>query len=260
LAEPENQFVSAAVFEHTFWLSVLRDHTEFIYMSLGPDEQREIATAKAMHQEAIALFEKTGQLKNASVEDVRTFTLTAIEYTKRVLQFKQYLLDRTLACRITLHLSPTLIDHMVREGQEYLNILHMLLQGRELTGAQLAIHEANLWLPDASGHAAAIRSGVDPQEDDIFEAAHNWKVQFDDLTIHLAEIQTKLRSEIRWVPSLKRLMEMTTEQITLFRGFLCHLEETLAECRALSTLKPLMMDHMAREAAYFLEKLERARQ
>lgn len=199
MSELRNTFVSDARFEHSFWLSVLRDHTDFIRQSLSPLEQEAIAQANRLHQEALLLIEQFAHVKG--VEEMRTFSLRMVESTTRLLHFKQMLLDRQLAGEITVHLPPSLLDHMIREGQEYLQVIAQLLHGRYLEGAPLAIHEANLWLSDGSVHAALIRNYVDPQEQDIFESAHKWKTEFDALYLHLQEMQTKLRTNVRWTPS-----------------------------------------------------------
>ena len=257
MSELRIAFAHEVRFELEFWLSVFRDHTIFIHSSLGPDETALIQTAKHFQAEALANIDRLGQL--SSEAEWRAFAHEAIRFATRLISFKQTLLDNQLACKITLHLAPSLVDHMVREAEEFLGTITRLLQGRPLTGAALAIHESELWIPDGSGHAAAIRSNVDPQEEDVFASAHHWKNEFDKLTIALQEVKTKLRSGVRWVPTLERLMEMTTTQFVLFRQYLEHLEEMLAECRVLGDLKPLFMDHMAREATYFLQKLERSK-
>jgi Domain of unknown function (DUF2935) len=250
-------FATEARFELEFWLTVFRDHTFFIQTSLAPDEKVLIHTAKQFHQEALATIEHLDQHNTEG--EWRAFAHEMIRYATRLISFKQTLLDNMLACQITIHLPPSLVDHMIREAEEFLGTITRLLQGTPLTGAALAIHESELWLPDGSGHAALIRSNVDPQEEDVFDSAHHWKTEFDKLTLSLQELKTKLRSGVRWVPTLERLMELTTTQFVLFRQYLEHLQEMLAECRILGDLKPLFMDHMAREATYFLQKLERSK-
>jgi len=258
VTEHQPSFVSEALYEHRFWLTVLRDHMEFIKGGLAPKEAPLVEQATTFQREAVLRLQRVEELAGES--EVRGFTMDTADFNSRLIQFKQMILDRQLACRIDINLHPSLIDHMVREAQEYAVVMQMLLRGERLKGAALAIHEANLWITDASGHAAVIRSNIDPQEQDIFDSAHHWKIQFDHLTIQLSELQTKLRSQVRWVPSLERLMELSGSNMAMFRQYLTHLEETLEQCRALGILKPLMMDHMAREATYFLDKLERAKE
>lgn len=258
MAEPRITFAAEARFENQFWLTVFRDHTFFILSSLAPNETELIQTAKGFHQEALARLESLDRLQTDG--EWRVFSLEMTEYAARLISFKQLLLDNMLACKITLHLPPSLVDHMVREAEEYIQTITRMIQGTPLKGAALALHESELWIPDGSGHAALIRSNVDPQEEDVFESAHHWKSEFDKLNLALQELKTKLRSGVRWVPTLERLMELTATQFVLFRQYLEHLEEMVAECRVLGDLKPLFMDHMARETTYFLEKLERATQ
>ena len=257
VSELRNEFADEVRFELEFWLPVFRDHTIFIHSSLGPDETALIRTAKQFQAEAFAMIERLGAI--SAEAEWRAFAHEVIHFVRRLISFKQMLLDNLLACKITLHLPPSLLDHMVREAEEFLATITRLLQGTPLTGAALAINESELWIPDGSGHAALIRSNVDPQEEDVFESAHHWKTEFDKLTLALQELKTKLRSGVRWVPSLERLMELTATQFVLFRQYLVHLEEMISECRVLGDLKPLFMDHMAREATYFLQKLERSK-
>jgi len=252
--------VRDAQYEHNFWLEVERDHAEFLFLEFPPIEQDWIRKTYAYYQEFDQYLKKLPSVAKAGVPAMRTFTMEVYELVQRFTAFQQSLLDQMLACAVNSSTPPTLLDHMVREGQEYLLVMEMLLRGEQITGAALAIHEASLWLPDASGHAAIVRSRIDPSEQEIFESSHQWKTEFDKLVLQLDETKTKLRTGVRWVPALEKLMEMTTANMIQFRQYLLHLEETLEECRALSTLKPKLMEHMARETTYFLAKLEKSRQ
>lgn len=114
-------FQETAVFEHKFWLQVLGDHARFILDSLAEKEKDDIQQAKRFKQTFDVLLKKV----NTSA-DLYSLTLEAEEYTLSFRKFKLSLIRRHLTGDIRIHLSPTFINHMVNELEEYLLVIKYL--------------------------------------------------------------------------------------------------------------------------------------
>ncbi|WP_044640229.1 DUF2935 domain-containing protein [Risungbinella massiliensis] len=238
------QFEKALEFEQRFWIAVLRDHSQFILDSLSPKEKKEIKRAKHF----LHLFE---QLDSAEgLKDLTTSYESAIELRK----FKLHLLRRLLTEKFDFHLTPTFINHMVNEVEEYLRILPYLMDGKEPPTLH-PLHHHLLWLPDASGHAVGIRSNLDGTEKDLFEKSQYFGNQFEDFYIKAIELAGYLRTHLSEFPALSRFNKQVELEINLFMNFLHEIEELGLSKEMLSTLNPLLANHMYREECYYLTKL-----
>ncbi|MEW6426102.1 MAG: DUF2935 domain-containing protein [Bacillota bacterium] len=75
------------------------------------------------------------------------------------------------------------------------------------------------------------------------------------LHIKAIEINDLLREDPRLVPALVYLTRQSAETTQKFRRLLEEYRDLRSSCLALATAPPLLPDHTAREAAYYLEKL-----
>jgi hypothetical protein len=242
----------AALFEHRFWLQILGDHSRFILNSLSPIENGDIQKAR----EFMEIFD---QLLNKAREacpysKLCELTKYAYEYAKELRCFKLELLSRHLVGKIVISLSPTFIDHMVNELEEYLRILECLLvnQAPPLTHP---VHHHLLWVSDAIGHAATLACSVDLVETDLKETGDCFARDFKDLYLKAVEIKGYLRAGVEEFPALTRYNFQVEKEILGFNAFLCKLLNMVGTKQALSILTPLTPDHMLREECYFLTKL-----
>jgi hypothetical protein len=64
-----------------------------------------------------------------------------------------------------------------------------------------------------------------------------------------------LRANIEDFPALKRFHDHIELELTIFQSFLRELEHLELSKEILSSLSPLMADHMFREECYYLTKL-----
>lgn len=112
-----NDFNKTARFEHQFWLQILGDHARFIHDSLASQETKEIEIAQR--------FIETFDHLLASVEHANLIRLSieAEDEANRIRQFKLDLIKKLVFGKIKIHLSPTFINHMVNEVEEYLHVL-----------------------------------------------------------------------------------------------------------------------------------------
>lgn len=157
-------------FEHEFWLQVLGDHSRFILDSLVPSEKADIGVAQNFKDIFDQLLNNARRL--SGLEDA-TRLLAKIEPSVLELRkFKLSLLERSIFKKVKIHLSPTFINHMVNELDEYVRI-NNFFKRNEAPPIAHELHHHLLWLQDAYGHAGAIKDQLDATETKLRKKAMN---------------------------------------------------------------------------------------
>ncbi|WP_226038173.1 DUF2935 domain-containing protein [Aquibacillus saliphilus] len=244
-------FIRGASFEHQFWLQVLGDHSRFIRDSLYPKETEDIELARDFVTRFDNLLE---QSKTITESNAIAFTKQAESAVDHLKQFKLSIIKRHLIGGIGIHLSPTFINHMVNELEEYQLVLNHLKQG-ELPPVYHELHHHLVWLLDASGHAGAINDEMDGVEKRLKSKSKEFSKHFSNFYLKAIELTGYLRSNIDSFPALDRFNTDVEVELNLFRTFLHELEEMELSETVLGTFSALMADHMAREECYYLMKL-----
>lgn len=245
----EYGYQQTALFEHRFWLQILRDHAEFIHDTLAPEETEEIAEARSFISTFDTLFKHAKQSG-----DLIALSKQAKKSAQKLRHFKLHLIKRHLTGKIKIGLSPTFINHMVNELEEYLRILAKLTKGK-MPPIQHPIHHHLLWLSDAAGHAGSIHDELDLSEKRLKRKSASFTHHFEDFYLKAVEMAGYLRTSLPDFPALQRFNHETKLEMALFRSFLQELEEWRLDNQVLGVLSPLMADHMAREECYYLVKL-----
>jgi Protein of unknown function (DUF2935). len=247
-------FEQAALYEHRFWLQVLGDHARFIRDSLAPGEAEDIQRAGTFVQVYDQLLQVAREpLGGAALRDLGPMVY---RHTLELRNFKLHLLRKHLSGQLAIHLTPTFINHMVNELDEYIRVLTFLQAER--TPEFDAFHHHLLWLPDASGHAAAIGANLDQVEMRLRERSRHFETTFAHFYLKAVEMAGFLRTQLDDFPALRRFNEQVEIELGLFRQFIHDLEQMKLTNVLLATLMPLMADHMAREECYYLTKLSQA--
>jgi hypothetical protein len=241
-------FEKAAKFEHGFWLQVLGDHARFIHDSLGPQEQREIDLARYFIQTFDYL------LARVQVDDLAALSNKAEEESNKLREFKLRLIERHLVGKIQIGLSPSFMNHMVNELEEYLRILDYLKKGI-VPPIFHELHHHLIWVLDAAGHAGAISDNMDRVEKKIKEKSDDFTKDFEAFYLKAVEMTGFLRTNLSSFPALERLHHDVSLEMKLFMNFLNEIEELGLSKQALGTFAPLMADHMMREECYYLTKI-----
>ncbi|MED3561162.1 DUF2935 domain-containing protein [Bacillus xiapuensis] len=241
-------FEKTARFEHRFWLQILGDHSRFIHDALAPVEKSEIQTAS----EFINTFDTL--LAQAKSVEINQLTEKAATETTKLRDFKFNLIKRHLVGKIKIHLSPSFLNHMVNELEEYQRILkHLKLQ--EVPPVYHELHHHLVWILDAAGHAGAISANLDSVEKRLKEKSDLYTKHFEDFYLKAVEMAGFLRTQLTNFPALEKLNSDVTLEIKLFQNFLHEIEELELSSQALGIFSPLMADHMTREECYYLMKL-----
>lgn len=243
--------MKSAVFEHQFWLQVLGDHSRFIHDSLYPSEIEDISRAASFIQEFDQLL---SQVVSLNESNVLLFANNVEEAVIQLRTFKLSIIERHITSDMKIHLTPTFLNHMVNELEEYLRILNYLKQG----GIPPIFHELHhhlIWLVDASGHAGAINDRLDGVEKRLKEKSSTFTKHFDQFYLKAVELTGYLRTNIQKFPALTRFNSEVEVEMGLFKTFLNELEEMELTAEVLGSFSASMADHMAREEQYYLMKL-----
>lgn len=241
-----------ALFEHRFWLQILGDHARFILNTLSPKETQTIQSA----QQFIQSFDRLLEFSRRALTEGELATLNqqALHLTNQLRLFKLDILKRMLTGKITIGMTPTFINHMVNELEEYLRVLNALVAGNPVPQFD-AVHHDLLWLSDAVGHAASIASNLDMVEKRLIEKSHKFEVHFQQFYLKSIEMAGYMRTQLRDFPAFRRFHSDIDIEMRLFMAFLQELEELELSAEALDRIMPLMPDHMMREECYYLMKL-----
>jgi hypothetical protein len=243
-----DHFEQAAKLEHGFWLQVLGDHARFIHDSLGPNEKEFIEMANYF----IQTFDQL--LGRVEVEDLIELSIKAEEEAQKLREYKLKIIEEHLVGKVTIHLGPTFINHMVNELDEYLLILTYLKKG-EAPPVFHELHHHLIWLLDAAGHSGAISDNMDRIEKRIKKISNDYTKDFEAFYLKAVEMAGYLRTGVTTFPALERFNNDVSMEMKLFMNFLNEIEELELSKEALGTFAPLMADHMFREECYYLTKL-----
>lgn len=241
-------FEKNARFEHRFWLQILGDHSRFIYEALAPVETEDIKKANTF----INVFD-TLLIRTKTENPVKLSADAEVEVMK-LREFKLDLIRKHLQGKIKIHLSPTFINHMVNELEEYLRILKHL-KSQQIPPIYHELHHHLVWLLDAVGHASAISDSLDHVEKRLQEKSNLYTKHFEDFYLKAVEMAGYLRTNLTTFPALDKMNKDVSLEMKLFQNFLQELEELELSAQALGTFSPLMADHMFREECYYLMKL-----
>jgi hypothetical protein len=241
-------FERSARFEHRFWLQILGDHSRFIFEALAPIQKSEIEQA----QNFINIFDTL--LERAKSAPPRELAAQVEPEVMKLRAFKLDLIKQHLVGKIKIHLTPTFINHMVNELEEYVRILKHLKEGK-VPPVYHELHHHLLWLLDAAGHSNAIYSNLDGVEKKLREKSKEFMKDFEGFYLKAVELAGFLRTNLTNFPALEKMTNDAQLEIKLFQNFLTEIEELELSNQALGTFAPLMADHMYREECYYLMKL-----
>ena len=258
---------SRALYESNFWLGILTDHTVFMFNSFSPKEKEDIQRTMAFNRSFEDLHNQVKALIDSSSikeTDIEAIIMRSYNLTCDFLLYQQHILYKRLKYEVALEMTPTFLEHMIREGKEFLRQLRYLgdcmklTLPHELLPVRLSMHQHKLWLPDAAGHAAFIQEGLDMTEKELLEIARAFQKDFEGLFFKAYELKGMLDPEYPDIPAVVYMNEQAVEKTTCFVQYLARIKNLVEEKKVLSVIEPLVPDHMMREEAYYLSKLKEA--
>jgi hypothetical protein len=258
----ENEYVRAGagagsvkdgpLFEHRFWLQIMGDHARLIRTALSPVELQDVATATGFIERFDGLL---SEARAAGAEaKLPMLNREAAAATQELKEFKLSLLERLLLGKVELLFTPTFLNHMVNELEEYEKILAALLAGRPVPLFH-PLHYDLVWLQDAVGHAASITGDLDLTEKPWIKKSQAFQEGFEALFLKAVEMAGYMRTELREFPAFRKFHRDIDLEMKVFMRFLQELEELQVSAELLDRISPLIPDHMFREECYYLMKL-----
>ncbi len=204
--------------------------------------------------QAEMMLQKYPYMPIVPMMEQRIFVLNnkAIQLTASVVQFKEFLLENILACKLFVNNYSLLIDHILREAKLYLSMLHQLQNCDLLDLESNLVEQEIFWNRIMGEHAKFIRGLLDPTEEKLMDTANDFAKEFDGLT----EEAIKARGN----PSM--LPEITKESLDAamaIKNFKLQGTEGLLQCKIKSIILPLLGDHTLREANHYLRILKKTR-
>lgn len=246
-----------ALFEHQFWLQILGDHSRFILTALAPTEHGDIEKAEQFIRIFDGLLNKSrNPVGEAALGELNE---AAHKAASSLRAFKLDLLERLLLGQVKIGMTPTFINHMVNEVDEYIRILDALLDGKPVPHYS-SLHHDLLWLPDAAGHAATIAMELDSTEKNLIHKSLKFEEQFNGFYLKALELCGYLRTMRKQYPAIPRFHHDVDLEMRIFMAFLQEIEKLEISNELLSRLNPLVPDHMYREECYYLMKLAKCGQ
>ncbi|MEH7456028.1 DUF2935 domain-containing protein [Bacillus sp. JJ1127] len=244
----DRSYEESALFEHKFWLRVLGDHGQFILDALSSTETEDIQRARHFIEQFHEL------LNRVHTANLIAFAKDAKQAAEEIRQFKLSIIQKQLEGKVVIHFTPTFLNHMVNEVEEYITVLDYLIKG-EVPPIFHELHYHLVWLTDAAGHAGAILGELDLVEKRLKEKSKLYEKHFEQFYLRAVEMTGYLRTELKHFPALKKFTKDVSLELNLFSHFLHELEELELAEQILSSLSARMADHMAREECYYLLKL-----
>ena len=249
--------VAASQFEHLFWLRIMKDHSEFLSDALPCGAMDLRRQADCFAREFEGLLRLAQDLGDSHDHKWMSFAAEVQSAVEDFGTFKLNLLSMMLRREIVLDLTPTFVNHMVNELEDYLMILHFLSKGQEpITKNPVSLHL--LWLKDSQGHAEYLACGLDYTEHDLIEEARHFAEIFLIQHSEAIEYRGFLRTCLELFPSLQRFDSRAADSTRDFCDYLGNLRDLLRDARAKGALQIPVIDHMMRESCYYLHKLHRA--
>lgn len=169
----------------------------------------------------------------------------AIAYTTALVGFKSRLLADLGSCRMYMHTYWLLLDHIIREANQFIAMLMKLQNRAANTAPRVLMDEEAFWNRIMAEHAKFIRGLLDPTEEPLFNTANRFGNQFDELT------QAALKAVNN--PALAGKVREESLHATLqLRDFKSAGTAGILQCKIKGMILPLLADHVLREANHYI--------
>lgn len=167
-----------------------------------------------------------------------------------LIEFKESILKEVDNQNLFTANYPLLVRHILREAKLYRDTIDELLRNREISSQDLCKLE-NFWNQIMMEHALFIRGLLDPCEEELFYAAHDFAMDYRAL-LDQAKKQ-----------DYRAMDEMTRKSLTKtleYRDFKTAGAEGILGGDISSVILPLLADHVLREANHYIRILEQAKE
>jgi len=230
-----------------FWTYILAEHAMFQSNAFSHKEENYIAEAEQ--------FNHTFRTYNQAIATKQSVDLHALESdTINFIDFKKKIITGLLQHKVLINFSPSFINHMVNEADEFLSILRFGACPVKTENPTLYI---KTWLADASGHASTLAGFVDLAETPTIQQAESFKNMFDRLGKKASEMHM-ISENLNANVNIELLKEEVTEALDAFIQFCITTGRLLDKRQIMSagTLSSDITNHFINEHQYFMHKMQ----
>lgn len=276
LPELDDETLSAAYDEMSFWLYIISDHLKFLRSGLDPTQEELFRVLDDRAYQIDRLLKDLQKTKDmpGSISVLIGPVLTIAANTR---DFTQFMADGIKACRI-LSITPyEMALHMIRETIFFIAVMHSIanlpMPSREvldipdratplsITARRLFQYlsgeirtkalweELAFWSHDFADHAMFIWALTRPDQKKLQRRALQYEHNFTKLYRQVISIN----NFNRYFPRILRYAINMTED---FKGFLSTILDSQRQCDIQTNGWPQLSDHMIRETDYLLNILQ----
>lgn len=173
-----------------------------------------------------------------SISNINRKTLPLI---KRLIDFKNDVLNNVLSCKMYTTNYPLLITHIMNEAKMYFTLLNKV-ETRQFLSKKELLEQEIFWNNIMKEHAEFIRGLLDPSEEGLIFTANKFKEEYQRILKNYNNNPDYLTNA-----SLNETID--------FRNFKVIGEEGILNCKIKSIIIPLLADHVVREANHFIRIL-----
>lgn len=243
--------------EHIFWLEMLQDHAYFLRDHLSPAEVQYVNMAQnyiQYYEDLLVELQKIPKTAQATDQEMILFSRKVWPVVKGYFDLEGHIQALRTQNKVNVNLVPSYFNGTLLENEEYLRILSYLVQGKEFS--PLSLHSLMaLWLEDQGGHAALLRSVLDPVEVGAIAQAEAYVNRFQ---VYLAQ-NKQLERFLRFTkPGFPRDQEFAYEvgKTTLeMKQFINAIVQRYKADSLLNRTTLRFLEHHYPETCYFLIKL-----
>lgn len=122
----------AIISENVFWIRIMMEHSRFIASLLDQSERNLVVTARKFGDDFETLLNQAKDVESMLYRKQPTYPIIgklnkdSENAAQEILAFKKAGLDLIKSCQIRNVISPLLADHVVREAEHFLYMIHML--------------------------------------------------------------------------------------------------------------------------------------
>ncbi|MCL1787247.1 MAG: DUF2935 domain-containing protein [Defluviitaleaceae bacterium] len=230
-----------------FWTYILADHALFQSNAFSHKEAAHIETAEQFYHAFITYNQAFSQKQSVDLHALE-------EETVRFIDFKKQIVAGLLRHQVLIGFSPTFINHMINEADEFLSILRFGTCPAKTENGALYI---KTWLADAYGHARTLAAFLDLAETPSIKEAQAYKNTFGRLGKKASEMYM-IHENLGAGIDLALLKEEVTDALNGFNQ-LCQATGRLLDAKKImcvGTLSSEVTNHFVNEHMYFMHKMQ----
>ena len=174
------------------------------------------------------------------VQRISILNKDTLPLIKKLIDFKNNILNNVLTCKMFTANYPLLIKHIKNEAIMYYNLLERV-ERREMFTNQYIEEQEIFWDNIMMEHAQFIRGLLDPSEKNLIQTANQYANEYEMI----------LKKQNNFPSNIQNSLQETLK----FQNFKTSGLNGILNCQIKSTILPLLADHILREANHFIRIL-----